>query len=272
MIRTQLRTAWAHHLIGLWLIGFLLMPGLALAWQGGQATISSPQPFSTLRGVISINGTATHPSFQRFQLYFRSESVPDEWHFMFEQTNQVSNGLLGAWDTRGVPDGTYALRLRVVRLDGNYDEKEINGLLVANSRPVDTPTPDVTPTVPEPAAPTATPTSLFTPTPVTVQQPQIATPTPRVTAAITATIAVSGTVTPRTTPDSGGASATPDANDNNSLLGGLINLGQMPSTLSAQGLRSAFLRGARLTVAAFAFLAAYVVLKWLIRWLLARRP
>ena len=151
MIRPQWRLAWARILVGLLLIGVLVAPGLALAWQSGQATISSPQPFSTLRGVISINGTATHPGFQRFQLYFRSESVPDEWHFMFEQTNQVSNGLLGTWDTRGVPDGTYALRLRVVRVDGNYDEKEINGLLVANTRPLDTPTPDATPTVPEPA-------------------------------------------------------------------------------------------------------------------------
>jgi hypothetical protein len=272
MIRPQWRLAWARELVGLLLIGVLLAPGLALAWQGGQATISSPQPFSTLRGVISINGTATHPSFQRFQLYFRSESVPDEWHFMFEQTNQVSNGLLGTWDTRGVPDGTYALRLRVVRVDGNYDEKEINGLLVANTRPVDTPTPDVTPTLPEPAAPTATPTSIFTPTPVTVQQPQIATPTPRATVVVTATAAISGTLTPRSTPNTGGADTTTASGaDSGSLFGSLFNLGQMPSSLSAQGLSDAFLRGARLAVAAFAFLAAYLVLKWLIRWLLTRR-
>lgn len=271
MIRPQLRLAWARKFVGLLLIGVLITPGLTLAWQGGQATINSPQPFSTLRGVISINGTATHPSFQRFQLYFRSESVPDEWHFMFEQTNQVSNGLLGTWDTRGVPDGTYALRLRVVRVDGNYDEKEINGLLVANTRPVDTPTPDATPTVPEPAAPTATPTSLFTPTPVTVQQPQIATPTPRASVVVTATAVISGTITPRTTPASTGTDTTANGGDSGSLFGSLFNLGQMPSSLSTQGLTGAFLRGARLAVAAFAFLAAYLVLKWLIRWLLTRR-
>lgn len=41
----------------------------------------------------------------------------------------------------------------VARLDGNYDEKEINGLLVVNTRPIDTPTPDATPTVPEPPHP-----------------------------------------------------------------------------------------------------------------------
>lgn len=269
MTRTRSRLAWTHAIARLLLIGALLAPDLALAWQGGQVTISSPQPFSTLRGVISINGTATHPSFQRFQLYFRSESVPDEWHFMFEQINQVANGLLGTWDTRGVPDGTYALRLRVVRLDGNYDEKEINGLLVVNTRPIDTPTPDATPTVPEPAAPTATPTALFTPTPVTVQQPQIATPTPRVTVTVTATVA-SGTVTPGGTPDSGASAA--GATDGGNLLGDLFNLGEMPSTLSGSSLGAAFLRGVRLTLAAFAFLAAYVVLKWLIRWLLAHRP
>lgn len=270
MIRTRPQRVWSHRIVLALVMGALLTPGLALAWQGGQVALTSPQPFSTLRGVISINGTATHPSFQRFQLYFRSESVPDEWHFMFEQTNQVTNGLLGTWDTRGVPDGAYALRLRVVRADGNYDEKEINGLLVVNTRPVDTPTPEVTPTLAEPAAPTDTPTPFFTPTPVTVQQPQIATPTPRVTVAVTATVASSNTVTPGDAQANGSTPAT-DAGGDDSLLGGLFNLGEMPSTLSGSSLGAAFMRGARFTLAAFAFLAAYVMLKWLIRWLLAHR-
>lgn len=76
-----------------------------------------------------------------------------------------------------MPDGTYALRLRAVRLDGNYDEAVTNGLLIANSRPPDTPTP--TPTPETGVGPDATIMPADTPTPVVVEQPQIATPTPR---------------------------------------------------------------------------------------------
>ncbi len=264
MIRTRSFLACLFGLAAALLAGSI---GLAHAWQGSQAIISSPQPFSTLRGVVSITGTATHPSFQRFQVYFRAEGVPDEWHFMFEQTNQVVNGLLGSWDTRGVPDGTYALRLRVVRLDGNYDEKEVNGLLVANTRPVETPTPDATATLAEPARPTDTPTPIFTPTPVTVQQPQIATPTPRITPTVTAAAPTDGT--PASPSGDSGGDATGDSTDD-SLLGGLFDLGDMPSTLSGASLGAAFMRGARLALFAFIGLGAYLALKQMMRWLLAR--
>ncbi len=46
---------------------------------------------------------------------------------------------------RSVPDGTYALRVRVVKADGNYLDSDAVRVLVANTRPVEPPTPEGTP-------------------------------------------------------------------------------------------------------------------------------
>ncbi len=251
---------------GRWLLLLILVgslfagAGVARAWQG-QAVISSPQPFSTLRGVISINGTATHPEFQKYQLYFKSESTPDDWHFMFEQANQVTGGLLGTWDTRGVPDGTYALRLRVVRLDGNYDEAVTNGLLIANSRPPDTPSP--TPTPETGVGPDATIMPADTPTPVVVEQPQIATPTPRAAVTITNTAPITPSETVTGTTGTAG-SGSGDSSDGG-VLGGLVDLGQVSDSLSLGSLGDAFLKGARIAITGFLLFGAYLVLRWLFR-------
>ncbi len=265
MVRRWPGVTW-HRLLILILAGtFFALAGVAYAWQG-QAVIASPQPFSTLRGVISINGTAVHPEFQRYQLYFKSESAPDDWHFMFEQTNQVTNGLLGTWDTRSVSDGTYALRLRVVRQDGNYDETVANGLLVANSRPADTPTP--TPTEATTSEPEATATSAVTPTPVVVEQPQIATPTPRPALVITNTAPITSSAAVTGTTDTSGSDT--GSSGDGGVLGGLVDLNQVSNSLSLGSLGDAFLSGARVAVTGFLLFGAYLVLRWLFRFLRSR--
>jgi hypothetical protein len=83
----------------------------------------------------------------------------------------VQNGNLETWDTATVPDGAYRLRLRVVRKDGNYDERYVRGLSVVNTRPTETPTP-ATPTGAEPSGPpTITPTPLPATATVIVEKP-----------------------------------------------------------------------------------------------------
>jgi hypothetical protein len=82
---------------------------------------------------------------------------------------------LGLWDTTIIPDGLYSLRLRLVRMDGNYDDYFVRGIQVANTRPTETPTPAETPT-PEP--PTETPSP--TPT-IVIGVPTVPSPTPRPT-------------------------------------------------------------------------------------------
>lgn len=152
--------------------------------QGVIATITSPENFAEVRGNVSVFGSALHPQFQRYELYYTVEPG-ENWVFIDEaHFNPVDNGLLGTWNTTALPDGNYSLRLRVVRQDGNYDEAYARSVVVANAAPTPTPTEFVAPTLPPvaPSEPTPTPTEQPTPTPISVEQPEIPTPTPRPTA------------------------------------------------------------------------------------------
>ncbi|MDW8072528.1 MAG: hypothetical protein RMK79_13795, partial [Anaerolineae bacterium] len=122
-------------------------------WQEALAIITSPTNAAIVRGQVPIMGSATHPAFQFFKVEFAREPVTggDEvWSIIGAIVEQpVINGQLTVWDTRQVPDGSYSLRLRVVRIDGNYDEAFVRQVVVANAqpeRPTETPTPAATPT------------------------------------------------------------------------------------------------------------------------------
>lgn len=213
------------------------------------AQITSPQPFANVRGNVSITGTAVHPEFQRYELYYTIEPG-ENWIFIGEaHTNQVQGGLLGSWDTASLPDGSYSLRLRVVRLDGNYDEAIQRNIVVANAAPPPTPTPLPTPTLPgalpPPVSgePTAAPPPEATPTAITVLQPDIPTPTPR----------PSPTATPEQL-----ASAEEAPSDNSDLLA---------STFEPSALRRAFVTGLTYAGAIFLAVGAFFGVKHLLTWL-----
>jgi hypothetical protein len=148
----------------------------------------------------------------------------------------VVQGRLALWDTTVIPDGLYSLRLRVVRVDGNYNEYFVRGVQVVNARPTETPTPEDTPT---PEEPTETPAP--TPT-VVIAVPTVASPTPR----------------PTDTP----------------LPTALPTATAEPVDLPFQSVSDAVCRGAGITVAVFAGIGLFFVLKGvlasLLRWL-ARR-
>ncbi len=179
-----------------------------------EAVITSPEAFANVRGSVSIFGTATHPQFQRYELYYTIEPG-DNWVFIGEaHFEQVANGLLGTWDTTSVPDGTYSLRLRVVRQDGNYDEAYQRSIVVANAAPAPTPTPTETvapeelPTLPPAVEATAPPEA--TPTPILVEQPEIPTPTPRPSPSPTPTPEAGAAIVDQVDDDSGFFSDTMD--------------------------------------------------------------
>jgi hypothetical protein len=143
-----------------------------------QSQIASPRDRAAVRGLVPIEGSATHPQFQKYEIHYAPEPNPgDQWTPIGGSpfTVPVVQGRLGLWDTTVIPDGLYSLRLRVVRLDGNYDEYFVRGVQVSNTRPTETPTPQDTPT---PAGPTDTPPP--TPT-VVIGVPTVASPTPRPT-------------------------------------------------------------------------------------------
>jgi len=235
------------------LLGMLVLLSMAMpAWagplaipslQGAHAVITSPEPVTVLRGSVPVSGTAVHPEFQRYELYFRLEPGAT-WVFIGDaHFQQVDDGLLGVWDTTSLTDGTYSLRLRVVRLDGNYDETVVRQLLVANAQPTETSTPEVSPT------PTDTPTPL-PPTPtIVVELPVIPTPTSR--------------PTPTPGPDEEGDAPSGAAADS----GGLFGLSQLTSQIDVAEMSNAFLLGVKYALFAFAGLAAYFILKYLLTWL-----
>jgi hypothetical protein len=186
--------------------------GAAPATQGAGAVITSPQSLTAVRGNVVIEGTAAHPQFWKYEIHYGIEPNPSDWVMIGQvYENAVVNGRLETWNTELVPDGTYSLRLRVARRDGNYDEYYVRQIRVANTQPTETPTvsetatPTITPT-PLPATPTivieqpkretatATPSSAGGATPVPTTDAQ-ATPSPTATPQITADLFVNPLVT-----------------------------------------------------------------------------
>jgi hypothetical protein len=152
-------------------------PEAPLAQPLGQ--ITSPRDRASVRGLVPIEGSATHPQFQKYEVHYAAEPNPgDQWAPVGASPFGVPvvQGRLALWDTSVIPDGVYSLRLRVVRADGNYEEYFVRGIQVVNTSPTETPTPENTPT---PAQPTDTPSP--TPT-VIIGVPTVASPTPRPTA------------------------------------------------------------------------------------------
>jgi hypothetical protein len=171
------------RLCTLMLIAFTLVGLAALGWnsagaappaQGALALITAPGDNAIVRGTVSIQGSAMHPQFQFYKVEYAPEPARDDNYAIIGAIyeGQVMDGQLAVWDTTLVPDGSYTLRLRVLRIDGNYDEDFVSRVVVANTQPTETPTPAGSPT------PMATPTPL-PPTPtILVEAPGVPTQSP----------------------------------------------------------------------------------------------
>lgn len=175
-----------RHLFILFLAiaGLFSSQSLVVVAQEDLAVISSPTSNAVLRGSVDITGSADYPSFQFYILEFSPEPITgDQWQIIGQiREAPVVNGVLETWNTSLVPDGSYTIRLRVVRLDGNYSEAFAQQVVVANVQPLPTDTPlpqqeEAAP--PSDLPPTTTPTPL-PPTPtIVIEQPVVETPTPR---------------------------------------------------------------------------------------------
>ena len=199
-----------------------------------EAVITSPRDRDVVRGLLVIKGSATNPTnFWKYEIHHAPEPNPtDQWTVLGIHEVQVIDGRLETWDTSQVPDGTYSLRLRVVRTDGNYDEYYVRQISVANAQPKETETPTATPT------PAASPTPL-PPTPtVIIEQPP--------------------TATPRPTPTPGPAGVTPEPETGTGL------------NITAEGLSKAFLYGVGATVGLFLLMGILTTLRRLLSWLIAQ--
>lgn len=187
--------------VGLAISASYAVAGPAMQFEG---FVSSPRSNAVVRGVVSIEGTANHPEFQKYEVRLARGLNPnvsdDQWIRLNISESAVVNGQLAVWDTTSVPDGAYILRLRVVRRDSNYQDVDIAPINVANAAP---------PTVAPTETPAETPTPLESPTPAETPTSFVpgATITPFGTAGAegtpgaVATLAPSGTLPPSTNPE-----------------------------------------------------------------------
>ena len=157
-----------------WVIAGALLACLAFAGFGrasaqapGFAQITSPGGGEAVRGLVTIEGFAAHPRFERYELAFAYPEDPtDTWFAIGEPSRQpVEAGPLGLWDTSSITDGSYRLRLRVFLDNGTALEHIVEGLRIRNYSQIETPTaaavvaPLATPTA-APPTPTPRPTPL----------------------------------------------------------------------------------------------------------------
>jgi hypothetical protein len=151
------------------IIGLLLwilthFPGYAQA--PGYAEILEPQGGEAIQGVYTIKGSASHPAFVGYQLSFAYSDDPTETWFQLgeRQNTPVIEGGLGLWDTTGITDGDYLIRLEVFLENDNLIVVIVEGVRIRNQSLIETATP-----VPIAAQVTATeipPTKTPRPTPI----------------------------------------------------------------------------------------------------------
>jgi hypothetical protein len=153
------------------LIAALLMVAVTVAVQAEplsqqqQVEITSPEVSEQVRGTVPIMGSASVPNFQFYKVEYGIGPNPAQWAIIGNlHESPIINGQLEVWDTTRLPDGVYSLRLQAVKQDGNYDEFFVRQVVIANSQPTQTPTPEATETpelivtdTPPPEATKATP-------------------------------------------------------------------------------------------------------------------
>ena len=80
--------------------------------------ITSPVPFATVNGDVTVTGEANDPTLDFFRLQVGRGLNPNEWIQIGEdRASAVASGELGKWDTAGM-DGLLTLQLVVVAQDG----------------------------------------------------------------------------------------------------------------------------------------------------------
>lgn len=159
--------------------------------QEPRCEITSPQANSQLRGSVDIVGTARlGPEFQFYKVEYASVATPEAWAVIGDtHDEQRTSERLETWYTTSLRDGSYYLRLVIVKKDGNHGaETDPIPVQIANMQPTATPVPAET-TTPSPTI------VLYTPTTAVVEQP---TTVIRLTATPTREIAATPTAGPET--------------------------------------------------------------------------
>ena len=141
------------NILSFTMLGVVCIVSQAAAQAPGYADIREPLGGEAIDGVVTIEGSASHPSFVSYDLSFSYSDNPTGTWFQIGDVvhTPVSDGRLGLWDTTGITDGFYTLRLRVHLSNNITLESFVEGLRIRNSTAIETATP-------QPDRVTATPT------------------------------------------------------------------------------------------------------------------
>jgi membrane peptidoglycan carboxypeptidase len=99
------------------------------------AAILLPREGQKVAGVVQVLGRATSPDFQGYLLEWGIGEDPENWVSIVNNPNEVQTGTIGAWNTAGLPDNKYTLRLTV--LDGELGEIHSEVTVVIGDPPDD---------------------------------------------------------------------------------------------------------------------------------------
>jgi hypothetical protein len=258
-----------------WLLFTATLIFLATLWPAAplmaQSGITAPTTGASVSGDVAIMGTAVIDPFQKYELHYKLEPSGDDAYIYFAgATTPVQNGQLGVWQAAGLPPGTYSLRLRVVKLDGNYAEEFAYNISVNQGAATQVPTPTVTLGISGTSGsptPTAIPTATYTPAPQPtvavgqVNQPALANPaTPTPTVAAVAAASLTGTASAGVTTSLAAVTNT----DNEASSGSLTR--ELGEALSLNRLRGQFFNGMRISAALFFGVIALYAGKRLFDW------
>lgn len=114
----------------------------AQAQTPGYAEIIEPHGGQAISGVFTIRGSASHPAFLHYQLSFALADDPTStWFLLGEpQTNPIVDGGIGLWETTGIADGDYRLRLEVFLENEQSLVTIVEGIRIRNHSAVETST------------------------------------------------------------------------------------------------------------------------------------
>jgi len=102
---------------------------------GVTADITSPSEGDAIRGKVEIIGTAAGTAFAYYTVDYGEGRSPESWNSIRRSSEPVTDGILATWDTSGVDDGEYTIRLTVVDTYGVRTETAVR-VLVDNTPPV----------------------------------------------------------------------------------------------------------------------------------------
>lgn len=91
--------------------------GKLIAWQAERAAaVSGPAPYSLVSGTVQVKGYIANPQLSGYALEYAPLSAPSSWTTVISSaaSSALENAVLGEWDTSGLSNGFYTLRLTAI--------------------------------------------------------------------------------------------------------------------------------------------------------------